>query len=1186
MLRRLALLVALALGCAAAQAQTTYHIDRASVPTTAATAPDGPASFAIAGRLPDFSASGYQLCVASGTAASAPVTPQVERGTVTVHLAALPAAASRAALVYVVRAGTPCDGRYDKQLTNAVVLPSGATPLVQQPVTTKVASVGTIVASPNPVKAPASTTLTAQFSKDPATPGGAPEPGAPSGTVTFSAAGQTLPTTSLTLDKTAVFKPQSAIALTMPTAATPVFTPAAGTYVGTQSISLSDATPSALIYYTTDGSTPTAASNLYGAPLSVTATETINAIAIAAGYLNSTVASATYTITFGAASQLAFTTEPSDTALTKPITPAVTVAVEDTNGNLVGNSALPVTIAIAANPVEGTLSGTRTVNAVNGVATFADLNINNIGTGYTLSATAPGVSAVTSTAFNVIAYPITLNLPGALIGVGATLPGSFTLTNPAPEGGVTVNLASSNTQFVTITPATVTVAAGGTTGSFTYTGGAQVGQSTLTASATGYTDGTATVSTTNSLISLGAIPVIAPGQTVDLPLSLATAAPPGGITVKFTSSNPRIATITPNIFIPAGQSIAATNPQITGVTSGTTVISANATGYAPYVSIPPATVTVTATFPGSITINQSSGYTIQLSISYPAPVGGITFTLSSDDTTKVTLPASVTIAAGASSVQVPLTGVATGTTTIRADSPGITEATSSVNVNSTIYFSDMIIGNKLETAQNIGLAVAPPTPITVTITSNGPSIATISKDGTVVGGTTLTFTNVTSSFVGTVYVQGKSINATTLTISAPGYAPTTANITVYPSGFVINSYELSFSTTTFSSPTALTVYPSILNPTTLTYNTTSTLAPGVGPVSVPVTSSTPATGTVASPLTYNTADTQQNIMFTPKAAGTTNITLGTPAGFSTPSQYQASAATVTAPPINVNDVIAGLHLESSFGVSLGATPPSAVTVTVTSNNPAIAKVSTDPTVAGGTSITFPNITGYAGNVYVQGIGLGTTTLTITAPGFATATSNVSVYPSGFVINSYQLSFSTTTFSTPNSLTVYPAILNPTTLTYYTTSTLSPGVGPVNVTVTSSTPATGTVTSPLTYNTADTQQNLTFTPKAAGTTNITLGTPAGFSAPTQYQTSAATVTAPPINTNDVTTGVKLQAGVGIGLTQTPPNPVTVTITSSNPAVAKLSNQQHGPPAAPASPSRTSQAARARFMFRACRSAPPR
>jgi hypothetical protein len=51
-----------------------------------------------------------------------------------------------------------------------------------------------------------------------------------------------------------------------------------------------------VIYYTTNGATPTTGSTKYSTPISVTATTTIQAIAVASGYNNSAVASATYTI--------------------------------------------------------------------------------------------------------------------------------------------------------------------------------------------------------------------------------------------------------------------------------------------------------------------------------------------------------------------------------------------------------------------------------------------------------------------------------------------------------------------------------------------------------------------------------------------------------------------------------------------------------------------------------------------------------------------------------------------------------------------------------------------------------------------------------------------------------------------------------------------------------------------------
>ena len=77
---------------------------------------------------------------------------------------------------------------------------------------------------------------------------------------------------------------------------TPVLDLASGSYVGTQTVNISDPMPGAVIHYTVDGTTPTLTTRLFTGPLAVTATETIQAVAVAAGYAQSQAASATYTI--------------------------------------------------------------------------------------------------------------------------------------------------------------------------------------------------------------------------------------------------------------------------------------------------------------------------------------------------------------------------------------------------------------------------------------------------------------------------------------------------------------------------------------------------------------------------------------------------------------------------------------------------------------------------------------------------------------------------------------------------------------------------------------------------------------------------------------------------------------------------------------------------------------------------
>ena len=117
----------------------------------------------------------------------------------------------------------------------------------------------------------------------------------------------------------------------------------------------------------------------------------------------SSATSAFFTISPGSATQLGFTLQPSTTTVATAITPKVEVTARDAQGNMATGFTGNVTVAIAANPGSGVLSGTATVAAANGVASFTNLTISQAGIGYTLSAAASGLSGATSTAFDITA---------------------------------------------------------------------------------------------------------------------------------------------------------------------------------------------------------------------------------------------------------------------------------------------------------------------------------------------------------------------------------------------------------------------------------------------------------------------------------------------------------------------------------------------------------------------------------------------------------------------------------------------------------------------------------------------------------------------------------------------------------------------------------------------------------------
>src|SRR5947207_4635226 len=85
--------------------------------------------------------------------------------------------------------------------------------------------------------------------------------------------------------------------------------------------------------------------------------------------------------------------------------PAVRMAPLAEAATLVTYTTLFRSVGLGANPGGGTLAGTTSVNAVSGVATFSTLSINNAGNGYTLTASASGLTGATSASFNITAAP-------------------------------------------------------------------------------------------------------------------------------------------------------------------------------------------------------------------------------------------------------------------------------------------------------------------------------------------------------------------------------------------------------------------------------------------------------------------------------------------------------------------------------------------------------------------------------------------------------------------------------------------------------------------------------------------------------------------------------------------------------------------------------------------------------------
>lgn len=123
----------------------------------------------------------------------------------------------------------------------------------------------------------------------------------------------------------------AAYIINLPPAATPTLSVPTGTYTTAQTVTISDSTVGATIHYTTNGTTPTTSSPVYSGPITVTSTETLEAIATASGYSTSAVASAAYTINLSGP-DFSVTASPSSLTVTAGQSGTTTISVMPLNG--------------------------------------------------------------------------------------------------------------------------------------------------------------------------------------------------------------------------------------------------------------------------------------------------------------------------------------------------------------------------------------------------------------------------------------------------------------------------------------------------------------------------------------------------------------------------------------------------------------------------------------------------------------------------------------------------------------------------------------------------------------------------------------------------------------------------------------------------------------------------------------
>jgi hypothetical protein len=224
-------------------------------------------------------------------------------------------------------------------------------------------------------------------------------------------------------------------------AATPTFSPAGGAYAGSQSVTISDQTSGATIYYTTNGATPTTSSTVYTGPIPVSATETIQAIATATGYASSATASATFTIE----------------------EPMVTLSTGSLNfgSQTEGTNSQPQTVTVQ-NSGSASLSGIAiTLSESSSSSSVGKISANDAGiSSHNYSATTTCGSTLAAGASCTVSVTFSPTTTGSL-------PGSLQVSDNAAGSPQTVGLAGTGTApvqgdfAVTTSPSSATTTYGG-----------------------------------------------------------------------------------------------------------------------------------------------------------------------------------------------------------------------------------------------------------------------------------------------------------------------------------------------------------------------------------------------------------------------------------------------------------------------------------------------------------------------------------------------------------------------------------------------------------------------------------------------------------------------------------------------------------------------------------------------------
>jgi len=755
--------------------------------------------------------------------------------------------------------------------------------------------------------------------------------------------------------------------------------------------------------------------------------------------------------------------------VTTPVASSVTVSPSTINatyastGTVTLNVVAPVggtPVTLSSDNAAVTVPASVTVPGGSSSVTFG-ISTSSVGTTTTATISATAGATVTTTLtvnpFALAIQSVSVN-PLSVTG-GSSSTGTAKLNGPAPFGGTTVTLSSSDPTATV--PASVVVPAGASSATFAITTSAVTNTVLATISAT--MNGTQTTvltitdpPVTSAIVSLNPNSVTG-GTSTTGSVTLNAEAPAGGIVVALSSNN-AAASVPSSITVPTGATKAnftVTTGAVASVTTPTITATFNGTSTAQLIVNPPAIQSVSVN-PTSV-IGGSSNSTGTVTLNGPAPAGGISVALTNSNTSAVTMPLSVVVVAGAT------TATFTATSQV-VTSQAIVTITAVLNSSQTttltvIPAATTISNFTLSPTSTIGgvsgvnstgtitlNAAATGSGVTVTLSSSNTSVATVPSSVTVPAN------SISATFTVTPLAVRTSTN---VTITAAFGGNHTATLTVQPP--VVSSISLS--------PTSVT---GGLSNSTGTVTLSGPAATGGD--SVALSSDNTAAATVPSSVTVAAGKTTATFTVTGHAvAATSKANISGTFGVTQKTALTVNPPAVSSVTLNPTTVIGNTSSKGTVQLNAAA-PTGGLTVTLASSNTSAATVPASLTVAAGAkSATFtvttkpvsaqatPSISAAAGGATVSAtLTVNPPTLTkltlsstsVTHPASSTGTVTISgVAPAaGFVV---KLSSSNTSVATVPATVTIPSGA---TSVQFTVKTLAKAPGNGQVTITAS--ATG------------------------------------------------------------------------------------------------------------------------------------